>query len=127
MPEAITIELDPREMRVVNSSLNEYGGGSARTLSLISGHSRGLVSTIKNEVQAQQSSGSSSLSLMEEHWRAIYDSVNATLYALGPFELETCTGCGPIDFLQTNLTIASHVWGAYGKARWCDYYQTVRK
>lgn len=126
MSELITINFDRREMRVILSSMNEYGGGSASSVKRLSGHAHEVISSAISAVDEQRSPDVESITLREDQWRVIYDSINATIYALGPFELETCTGCNPIDMLETNLSIASHVWGAYGKAKWRDYYKAVR-
>ncbi len=126
MSEIIKIEFDPREMQVIWSALIEYGGGSSYVMGRISSHSTETISPIYEMVKECRTLNVNSLALAEDQWRVIYDSINATIYALGPFELEICTGCGLIDILQTNLTIATHVWGAYGGARWSDYYKAER-
>lgn len=122
----ISVELGPSDRRVIFASFSEYGGGSADAMRNISGHSESNILLVDRLFRAFWESDSSVLTLPEEHWRIVYDSINATITALGPFELQTCTGCDPIDMLQTNLTIASKVWGAYGGAKWSDYYKTVR-
>lgn len=126
MESKISIKLSARDRSVIYMSLSEYGGGSASAMRRISGHAAQTISEVDRLYQDFWDSEQSVLSLSESQWRVIYNSINATVCALGPFELETCTGCEPIDMLETNLTIASKVWGAYGGVRWSDYYKVVR-
>ena len=61
---------------------------------------------------------SPSVELSEEHWRIVYESINALLYGLGPFELFTLKGMELHEVCNLNLKICSHVWGAYGGCKW---------
>ena len=123
----ITIELSATDVHVISAGLAEYGGGSASDIATLSGHDDRAVQPIYKKIERLRVSDANELSLTEAEWRVIYDSVNAALYALGPFALELCTGCSLVDLLQTNLHITTSVWGMYGGAKWADYYEVSRK
>lgn len=57
------------------------------------------------------------LVLPESDWRKIYDMIHAVIYGLGSSELQTLTGLTLTEAVNTNLTIASQIWGVYGGAR----------
>lgn len=124
--EAFTVELKTWELGCIRSALGEYGGGSAHELRALSGHDIRYGDSLSGLVKAAVAQGTHHLTLTEEDWRIIYDSLNATIQALGPVELEAVTGHTPLEMLQTNLTIAATVWGAYGGAKWADFYQLER-
>ena len=120
----ITINLSNIEERVISASLGEYYGGSSLTLRDISGYSIEEVESTLKHWNEEYKENHNTATLTNKDWKLIYDSVNAVIYALGPSELETCTGLVPLKFLQTNLNIASKLWGAYGGAKWEDYYSS---
>ncbi|MEM7583470.1 MAG: hypothetical protein AAF560_08830 [Acidobacteriota bacterium] len=122
---SITVGLENWEMRVIRAALREYGGGSAASVRRLSGHDRSTRDSPWGTVDSAVKEGANELTLSEGEWRLVYDSINATIYALGPNELETVTGYNLLEMLQANLTIASSVWGAYD-AKWADHYRIER-
>ena len=114
------IELSVFELRAALASLHKCGGGSAHAMYSISGHGADAVVAVRTKLRELRASGATVCSLAESEWRVVYDSVNAVLDALGPSELHTCTGSEIGEVLQTNLTIAAGVWGAYGGASWIE-------
>jgi hypothetical protein len=68
--------------------------------------------------RAAQAEGRSHVALSEIDWRRVFSAVHATIYTLGPLELQTVTSFDLRQAADTNLRICADVWGAFGKATW---------
>ncbi|NNF05456.1 MAG: hypothetical protein HKN21_01720 [Candidatus Eisenbacteria bacterium] len=78
----IEIELTDREINLISSSFNEYGGGSAAAMERLSGHTAEELVAVRERFQELRQVGTNLVSLRESEWRVIYDTINATIYAL---------------------------------------------
>ncbi len=121
---SISIKLEPKQRQFLNQVFHEaFDGGSTAVIQGVLGDqlepATALKATIEHQVGTSQAdTKSAAVALDKEQWRVVYDSINAVMYGLGPFELQTCTGVPLQDALNVNLRICAQVWGAYGKMRW---------
>ncbi len=127
----ISIVFDRKELSVIISAIAEYSGGSFKAMERISGLSDELMQDIEKKIeQFHEQAGKQpdcTVTLAKQEWKMVYDSINAMIYALGPFELELLWRNTPFDVLETNQKICTAVWGAYGGQKWTDKYESKIK
>ncbi|MFT5650115.1 MAG: hypothetical protein ACJAXK_001305 [Yoonia sp.] len=110
------IRLLDEQLTLVKCALNEaLHGGSTRAIQKTFG---GTIHELKQlEEIFEHASSETSILLKATQWRQVYDLIHATIYGLGHFEFSTNTGF-PIEVaLNTNLYIASKLWGVYGESK----------
>ena len=113
---AISIGFTKRQRRFLTSALVEVsGGGSTKVIQATLGTELEAVERLEKKIGDQPHS---TVSLSSSEWRTLYHSINAVVYGLGPFELDTCTGMRLADVCNINLAICSAVWGVYYGAQW---------
>ena len=120
MSRHISVRLSKDQMNFVRRSFAEVGGGSSGEFLRIANRSKEDLESAGQEFDVAISVSSIKVRMSEASWRTVYEVINATIYALGPFELSTVTGFGLQEAAETNLRICSAVWGAYGGASWLD-------
>ncbi len=114
-----TIEFEQSQQKFLFSIFSEvFDGGSTQAIQNILGDRVAEAKQLRNSVETQVKKDAKSIKLTNERWRVIYESINAVIYGLGPFELQTLTGCDIQDALNINLRICSQVFGVYGKVTW---------
>lgn len=127
----ISIAFERRELSVIIAAIAEYGGGSCRAMERISGLSGQLMQDVEQKIEQFREQAKKqtlcTITLAEPEWKMVYDSINAMIYALGPFELELLWGNTPFDVLEANQKICVAVWGAYGGQKWTDKYESKIK
>jgi hypothetical protein len=117
----ITIDFNQSEQDFLAFVFVEvFGGGSTTSIQNILGDRVEAARELGQEVRLQSKSGSPSIALSPDEWRAMYDAINAVIYGLGPSELATCTGYELDQVCNINLRICAAVWGAYGASHWAE-------
>lgn len=124
---ALTIVLSPTQISVIASVLNEFGGGSSDDMCRMTGQSPDSAWEIRNLFEDRAGEGDNRVTMDETDWIIIYHSINASIYALGPFELETLFPANFLEVLQTNQVICSELWGVYQGLTWTERYRVERK
>ncbi len=112
------VGLTTAQIDFVLSCFNEAAGGSHRVWRAIFGEDLEALRVPVETFRSAQAEGRTHVGLSEADWRRVFAAVNATIYALGPFELQTITAFDLRHAADTNLRICADVWGAYGKATW---------
>ncbi len=121
MPEILkVVSFGPAQIEFVLGCFKEAAGGSQRAWRALFGEELENLRAPVEAFRSAQSEGRTHVGLSEDDWRRVYSAVNATIYALGPFELQTITSFDLGQAADTNLRICSDVWGAYGKATWAS-------
>ncbi len=111
----VEINFEPSEQKFLSLVFMEiFGGGSTRTIQKILGNSVEDARCLETKIQLQGKLNRSSIYLMAEEWRVMYESVNAVIYGLGPSELHICTGYNLQEVCSINLKICVVLWGACG-------------
>jgi hypothetical protein len=110
------ISFSGQQITLIQNCLREIRfGASAAEMSRVFGHDKDrlsqLIDIFSAPVLVQP------VLLPKEKLRAIYDLIHAAIYCLGKFELQTLTGATLEAAVDTNLLIASKLWGAYGGSR----------
>lgn len=105
-----------QQQRFVTQCCNEAGGGSSKAFLAIAGHDESAIRSALDAFRAN--ANSSAIALSEPTWRLLYDTVNATVFALGPSELTTVTGYSLEEAANVQLRICAGVWGAYDGPNW---------
>ena len=125
-----SIEFDGKELKFVCVHVwgEVFGGGSTAAIQAVLGDQVEAARVLGVQLEAiyraqfpkDSLAGDAAISieLSEPRWRLVYDSINAVVYGLGPFELSTCTHLNLAEACNLNLKICSSVWGFYGDADW---------
>jgi len=120
----VSIKLSKEDRSIISMCLMQYYGGTWEVMESITGLKDTDAEFLEKIFDSREWTNEE-VSLGEKQWRMIYDSINAVLYALGPSEVEMIVGYGPLQLLQTNLTICSKVWNAVGNSKWTEHYHVV--
>ena len=116
---AIEIELSQAEQQFLSSVFLEvFEGGSTSAIQNVLGDQVELARELRPELEKLVARKPKTLSLNKSQWRTVYESLNAVVFGLGEFELDTCTGIGLQQACNTNLKICVAVWGVYGGSQW---------
>lgn len=122
-----SIELSSSDISVIQDALSEFFGGSADCMFQITEVPEDAAREIQDRFDASIRNGNNMVTLEAADWRTIYNSINAAIYALGPFELGILFSANLLEVLQTNLKICTELWNVYGGLTWTDAYQIDRK
>jgi len=109
------VNLSTDEHQFIGLCFNELlNGASSREMQNILGAQLGAATELASRLNLPVQGPFPPLNKAD--WRLIYDTINATIYALGEFELATLTGFSLPDAVNTNLKITARIWGTYGES-----------
>jgi hypothetical protein len=114
----ITVSLTDRQFRLIQSCINEAGGGSAAAFAAICNQPGSSIDRVRDTTSLLPAEGP--FALVEADWHVVFDAVHAAMYALGPFEVPVVLGSSLVELADVNLRICIDVWGAYGGLTWAE-------
>lgn len=115
----IEVELSQSQQKFLIRVFAEvFGGGSTTAIQNVLGDQVDAARLLESHLRELVALDAKTISLSDVQWRTMYEAINAVIYGLGQFELDTCAGFDLQQACNTNLKICAAVWGVYGGSLW---------